>query len=110
MTKKEQALLESYRLLAALHPPTYPYPEPIVVTDGKLVVGWHQNAYSGNVDKGCTNGTYHSTWSTDHCTSQGRGTFYATKREAPMAMRWDLTRECMRKLLALDKRIEGCDE
>lgn len=94
--------------------PQYNYPDPIEIPDNlgydELVVGWFQNDYTMQATLGCSTKSFHSRSRTDTTTSQGRGTMYATKKQALMAARWDAAKDFARKLHAIDVIIENEDE
>lgn len=82
--------------------PTEPEPEPVEINKwlegkpyGTLFVGWWMNGYYSDmtpsyarVGKGCSSGHLHSTRSTTKTDSQRCGVFYATKKDAVLALRW----------------------
>jgi hypothetical protein len=62
---------------------------------GALYVGWWMNPYfntfdstNGRVGQGCSSGYSHSTSSTVKTSTQQVGRFYATKKDAVLALRW----------------------
>lgn len=129
MNKKETAAFEALRTQLALRWPTEARPKPVdfqklykrygnedgILETGKdLYVGWHFTASgygrtSVNVEQGCSNGIYHSTYSTTKTTSQGAGVFYATKREAYLAARWKLCDDFAKALAQCDKYVDEID-
>lgn len=104
---------------AALCWPIEPEPQPMNISEkregkpwGSLLVGWWINAYcaigsTGSVynaiGQGCTNSVHHSTWSTTKTDSQNCGRFYATKKDAILALRWEVCRKFAKTLSQIDK-------
>lgn len=117
MTKVEKALVERLRIRASLTLPPYEKPVPFEPEERQYPerseqVAWFQNAHGMSVTKGWTERGGHNrnaelpVGSGYRNGSQGSGQPYRTQLEAYRAMRWDATEECMRKLAAIDAKIE----
>ena len=107
MTKAEQAAMQDLRVRAALGWPQYEKPSPMQLQPDmrKLVVGWHMNAYTGEVGQGCTNGYNHCRHSTTKTSTQGAGRFWDTELEALQALRWEMSERFASDLQKIDARI-----
>lgn len=95
----------------ALSWPSYAYPERMTPTEDSWaapMVGWWLNLYSARVGQGCFSRGAHSTGSTTKTNTQGTGgPWFASEREALMALRIAKTEEFARRLAVIDKAIEG---
>lgn len=125
MTKAERQEMDNLReardMARALSWPNYATPAPMTPAeiaaapkvsmrnDGypgtkDVACGWFMNSYSRQVSKGWSAGNSHST--TMHPGgSQGGGKMYATKFDALLAMRIEVTEMLARQLAAIDALI-----
>lgn len=132
MNKKELAEMERLRadlaLARALRWPSYPKPKPVTrewieanLIDGdpkygsgrpsRIAQGWFYSAYLGgyrgpDVSHGCSDGLYHSPSDPRKTTTQNMGRMYATKAEALMALRHDVTETVANILARIDRDLE----
>lgn len=123
MNKKEQAAFDKAQAdLAAAYAlswPTEPEPQPMTQPElheeakksaSGLFVGWWINDYSilsrGSIGQGfgqgCSNGHNHCRSYIHKTTTQNCGTFYRSKREAILALRWQVCRFVAGQLAKLD--------
>ena len=122
MTKKEQKqfdeALKSARESRSLCWPCVPEPNPVDIKAelhgkpcGTLYVGWWFHVYLGlqgtptRFGKGCTDGIHHSKSRTDRTDAQTMGRFYASRKDAILAARWELCRQIASILAALDLEL-----
>jgi len=118
MTKAERAYIEGLETKLAFSWPKEAEPTPLSVEEikamatevkpkdqsagfrsRKITLGWFVNAYSVSVTQGWSDGVYHSQHNTTgDMASQRPGIMYATKREAALAMRWEMCRDFATKL------------
>lgn len=128
MTKAEKARMEELETALAMHWPAYPDPAPLTLQAIKALGediprkdqsvasygptkraarGWFQNAYSVRITRGWSDG-HHCNRDAEYGDGASRmdgNKMYATKQEAAMAMRLEMTREFARKLASVDRVI-----
>lgn len=123
MTKKEQALLQQYRERAALTLPPYEKPKPITEYGGyRMGYFGHMGSAYGCATLGWSNGHSHrrvadrlpsgepGDYERDHNgSSWGAGEMYETELDALRAIRWGYTEHVMRRLEAIDAKIEALE-
>lgn len=129
MNKSEKKAMEDALTCAALRWPTEAEPEPMTIaeierclivlplkggeTSSRMMqregaLGWSMNSYTGYVEPAWANRLYHGRGHYASATaSQGIGRMYSTKREAILAMRWEVCREVAKRLRDIDKRLES---
>jgi hypothetical protein len=119
MTKKEQAyvsdLENQLRLAKALRwtqpvEPDVAPPKP-EERGNRLATGYLYNAYfngftQGRVEPSCSSSISHNFGSNTKTSSQGARHLYSTPVLAWQAMRYDVEKDCAKRLAYIDKQIE----
>ena len=125
MTKAEKARMAALETELAFRWPNEAEPRPMTKADIEAVMvvlelrdtsvqatrkgaqGWIMNAYNGRVEKAWSNGSSHGrgNWSGDGG-SQGMGQIYPTRRDAALAMRWEMCRDMAKKLRTVDLLLQ----
>lgn len=112
MNKKETAELEQALIdrdmALALRFRSEPLPEPMKPDEDyrKILRGWSKNTYNRTVSAGCFTRQSHAIGYTHSTSSQGSGTFYATRLEALLVLRHELTVQYAAYLAIVDRAIE----
>lgn len=112
MNKKEQAELEQARtdrdMALALRFRSEPLPERMKPAEDyrELRQGWSKNAFTRSVSPGCFTSQSHAIGYTHSTCSQGSGTFYATRLEALLALRHEMTVKYANHLAIVDRGID----
>jgi len=73
-----------------------------VMRTRKVALGWVHNAYSQRVEPAWSDGNIHGLGHTGCYGSQTMGRIYRTRRDATLAMRWEMCRDFAKKLHQVD--------
>lgn len=112
MNKSEKALVEHLRTELAFRWPVEADPRPQdVPTHPNETQGWSFNAYNRQITQEWSGASRHGHFYDGRKigASQGGVRLYATRREALLALRWELCRLASRQLFAIDQLIERED-
>lgn len=119
MTKTERVamdkLADDLRLAKAL---SWPTERPMRVDTTAALEGrsawsepvraWWFNLHNAAVQEGCFGSHQHSKWRTDKTDAQGSGgPWFASKRDALLALRQAATEDCAKRLARIDAMIEA---
>jgi hypothetical protein len=108
MNKKEQEYVESLKTELAFRRTLLVEPDlDIPESWNEIVNGYSFNAYSIKVEKSCSSGGYHNLWGWDKTTSHKGIRQYSTRLLALKAMRYEVEKDCAKKLRNIDKLIEA---
>jgi hypothetical protein len=112
MTNKELAAVERLKhelRLARAWKMTDPVTPDIPIPDymDGIKNGYLYNAYSARIEKACTSAINHNFGGWDKTTTQQPRELYSTPILAIRAMRYEMEREFLNKLAAVDKLIEA---
>lgn len=110
MNKAEQLAFSLLKTELAFRWPTEAEPDRTVLppSGGGKVTGWNFNAHTGEVEEYWTCAVSHGRFyqGKEMTGSQGGRSLYATRREALVAMRWEMCWQMAGKLRAVDAMIE----
>lgn len=119
MNKKEQAAFanlerrlreaKAFRVTEMVAPDVQP-PSPGEHGPSRLLKGWLFNVYNDQVNRACTSSVHHNPNGDDRTTSQCPRSLYSTEERALLALRNQVEAIFMKRLVAIDERIEKAME